>query len=69
MRSLAAWWHMPAILAFRKWRQEHLKFKTSLGYTAGPCLNKKQKTQKINVMQIQQKSVIIELVDWLVGIT
>lgn len=29
------WWHTPVILAFRRVRQEDLKFKASLGYFGG----------------------------------
>jgi hypothetical protein len=36
------WWFMPAIPVFRRLKQEDCKFKTSLGYTARPCL----KTEK-----------------------
>jgi hypothetical protein len=37
------WWHTPKIPAFRRLRQEDHEFKTSLGYTARPCLKNKVK--------------------------
>jgi hypothetical protein len=41
------WWHMPAILALSRLRQENYEFKASLSYIARPCLNNKQ--TKVNV--------------------
>jgi hypothetical protein len=41
-----SWWCMPVIPALLRLRQEDHKFKTSLGYIARPCLEKKKKTVK-----------------------
>jgi hypothetical protein len=32
------WWHTSKIPVLRRLRQENHEFKTSLGYTAAPCL-------------------------------
>jgi hypothetical protein len=51
-----AWWYAPVIPALRKLRQEDLQFKTSLGYTARPCLKKNQKQNHVvHLKYIQYK--------------
>jgi hypothetical protein len=40
------WWHILAIPALRKVRQEGAKLESSLGYIVTPCLKKKTKTKK-----------------------
>jgi hypothetical protein len=39
------WWHISVIPAFKKQRQEDLKFKVSLDYRVGSCVKKKKKTK------------------------
>jgi hypothetical protein len=40
------WWYTYAIPALRRLRQEDLKFKASLGYTARPHLKRKKERKK-----------------------
>jgi hypothetical protein len=45
-------WHLPAIPALSRQKQEDLKFKASLNYTVRPCIQKKGGRERKKKSQI-----------------